>query len=128
MPKLKYLHRAELDTLYVSAEHEVIMLTYYYELDDALKYLRPSKESCRLLSQLIDVITDYSSSFSEDKDKYFYEWIRIIPTNLTYTIAGFISGLKDKNNVSECNISYSGVLQSASRCLSSLNDIEPIDE
>jgi len=104
------------------------MLTYYYELDDALKYLRPSKESYRLLSELIDVITDYSSSFSEDKDEYFYEWIRIIPTNLTYTIAGFISGLKDENNVSECNISYSGVLQSASRCLNSLNEIEPIDE
>ena len=126
--RLKYLFRAELDTVYVSAEHEVIMLSYYYELDDAIRYLKPSKDKLRLLNELIDVITDYSSSFSEDKDEYFYEWIRIIPTNLTYTIAGFISGLKDENNVSECNISYSGVLQSASRCLNSLNEIEPIDE
>tara|TARA_R110002110_G_scaffold102193_1_gene259225 strand:+ start:1445 stop:1834 length:390 start_codon:yes stop_codon:yes gene_type:complete len=126
--KLKYLFRAELDTVYVSAEHEVMMLTYYYELDDALRYLKPSKDKLRLLNELIDVITDYSSSFSEDKDEYFYEWIRIIPTNLTYTIAGFIAGLKDEDNVTECNISYSAVLQSASRCLTSLNEIEPVDE
>jgi len=126
--RLKYLNRAELDTVYISAEHEVIMLSYYYELDDAISYIKPSKDKIRLLNELIDVITDYSSSFSEDKDEYFYEWIRIIPTNLTYTIAGFLAGLKDEGNVSECNISYSAVLQSASRCLNSLNEIEPIDE
>jgi len=126
--RLIYLFRAELDTVYENAQHEVIMLTYYYELDDALRYLKPAKDKLRLLNELIDVITDYSSSFSEDKDEYFYEWIRIIPTNLTYTIAGFIAGLKDKDNVSECNISYSGVLQTASRCLTALNEIEPVDE
>jgi hypothetical protein len=126
--RLIYLFRAELDTLYVNAQHEVIMLTYYYELDDALRYLKPAKDKLRLLNELIDVITDYSSSFSQDKDEYFYEWIRIIPTNLTYTIAGFIAGLKDEDNVSECNISYSGVLQTASRCLTALNEIEPVDE
>ena len=126
--KLKYLYKADRDTVYVSAEHEVIMLTYYYELDDALKYVKPPKDKLNLLSQLIDVITDYSTSFSEDKDEYFYEWIRIIPTNLTYTIAGFIAGLKDERNVEVCNISYSAVLQSASRCLNALNTIQPLNE
>ena len=126
--KLKYLYKADRDTVYCNAEHEVIMLTYYYELDDALKYVKPNKDKVNLLYQLIDVITDYSSSFSEDKDEYFYEWIRIIPTNLTYTIAGFIAGLKEEGNVEACNISYSAVLQSASRCLKNLNYIEPVDE
>lgn len=126
--KLKYLYKADRDTVYCNAEHEVIMLTYYYELDDALKYVKPTKDKVKLLYKLIDVITDYSTSFSEDKDEYFYEWIRIIPTNLTYTIAGFIAGLKDKSNVEVCNISYSAVLQSASRCLNALNSIEPVDE
>ena len=126
--RLLYLFKAERDTLYLSAEHEIIMLAYYYELDEALRYVRPTKEKLSLLNELIDVITDYSSSFSEEKDEYFYEWIRIIPTNLTYAIAGFIGGLKNEDNVSECNISYSGVLQSASRCLNALNKIEPANE
>jgi hypothetical protein len=126
--KLKYLNRAELDSLYISAEHEIIMLTYYLELDASLKALRPSKEAFRLLSEVINVITDYSSSFSEEKEEYFYEWIRIIPTNLTYAIAGFISGLKESGDIETCNIYYSDVLQSASRCLSALNEIELIDE
>jgi len=104
------------------------MLSYYYEIDEALRYVSPSKDNISLLAELIDVITDYSSSFSEDKDEYFYEWIRIIPTNLTYAIAGFISGLKNESNVTECNISYSGVLQSASRCLTALNKIQPDSE
>lgn len=126
--RLVYLYKAEMDTLYLGAEHEVIMLAYYYELDEALRYVNPSKDNISLLAELIDVITDYSSSFSEDKEEYFYEWIRIIPTNLTYAIAGFISGLKNESNVNECNISYSGVLQSASRCLTALNKIEPYNE
>ncbi len=126
--KLKYLNRAELDSLYISAEHEIIMLTYYLELDASLKALRPSKEAFRLLSEVINVITDYSNSFSEEKEEYFYEWIRIIPTNLTYAIAGFISGLKESGDIETCNIYYSDVLQSASRCLSALNEIELIDE
>jgi len=126
--KLKYLNRAERDSLYISAEHEIIMLTYYLELDASLKALRPSKEAFRLLSEVINVITDYSNSFSEEKEEYFYEWIRIIPTNLTYAIAGFISGLKESGDIETCNIYYSDVLQSASRCLSALNEIELIDE
>ena len=126
--KLIYLFKAEQDTLYISAEHEMIMLAYYYELDDALKYVKPSKDNYKLLADLIDVITDYSNSFSEDKDLYFYEWIRIIPTNLTYTLAGYISGLKNDDNAKECNISYSSILQSASRCLTKLNVIEPSNE
>ena len=126
--KLKYLYKAERDTLYISAGHEIIMLTYYLELDTSLKALRPSKEAFRLLSEVINVITDYSNSFSEEKDEYFYEWIRIIPTNLTYAIAGFIAGLKEYGDVQTCNIYYSDVLQSASRCLLSLNEIEPVDE
>ena len=126
--KLKYLNRAERDSLYISAEHEIIMLTYYLELDASLKALRLSKEAFRLLSEVINVITDYSNSFSEEKEEYFYEWIRIIPTNLTYAIAGFISGLKESGDIETCNIYYSDVLQSASRCLSALNEIELIDE
>jgi len=126
--KLKYLNRAERDSLYISAEHEIIMLTYYLELDASLKALRPSKEAFRLLSEVINVITDYSNSFSEEKEEYFYEWIRIIPTNLTYAIAGFISGLKESGDIETCNIYYSDVLQSASRCLTALNEIELIDE
>ena len=123
-----YLYRAEMDTLYISAEHEIIMLAYYYELDEALRYVAPSKDNISLLAELIDVVTDYSSSFSEEKDEYFYEWIRVIPTNLTYALAGFIAGVKNKDNVRECNISYSGVLQSASRCLDALSKIEPDNE
>ena len=128
MPKLIYLNKADRDTVYVSAEHEIIMLRYYLELDDALKYVKPPKDKLNLLYQLIDVITDYSSSFSEDKDEYFYEWIRIIPTNLTYTLSGFIAGLKNDINAEICNVSYASILQSASRCLNSLNEIEPVDE
>ncbi len=126
--KMIYLFKAERDTLYISAEHEVIMLTYYKEIDEALKSLRPSKESFRLLAEVIDVITDYSNSFSEEREFYFSEWIRIIPTNLTYAIAGFISGLKQSDNTEICNVYYSEVLKTASRCLLSLNNIEPENE
>lgn len=123
-----YLSKADRDTLYCSAEHEIILLTYYHELDSALVSLKPSRDSFKLLSEAINVIIDYSNSFSEERAMFFSEWIRIIPTNLTYTIAGFIAGLKNNNNADICNLYYSEVLKTASRCLLALESIEPSNE
>jgi len=128
MRTLTYLFKLEKDTIFVSAEHKVIMLRYYQNIDNALKMLQPSSDSFRLLDEIMLVIMDYSNSFSEERDTYFYEWIRVIPTNLTYAVAGFISGLKDADNTELCNIYYSEVLQAASKCLESLNIVEPYDD
>ena len=126
--RLIYLSKPDRDSIYISAEHEVIMLTYYLEIDEAFAAIKPSKESFRMLSEIMGIIVDYSNSFSEEKEMYFSEWIRIIPTNLTYAVAGFISGLKNNNNAEICNLYYSEVLQTASRCLLALNTLEPDNE
>jgi len=128
MRKLIYLSKLEEDTIFVSAEHKVIMLRYYQSIDDALSKLNPSAENFRLLEEIMLVIMDYSNSFSEERDIFFYEWIRVIPTSLTYAVAGFISGLKDNENTELCNIYYSEVLRAASKCLESLNIVEPTNE
>ena len=91
MRKLTYLSKLEEDTIFVSAEHKVIMLRYYQSIDDALSKLNPNAENFRLLEEIMLVIMDYSNSFSEERDIFFYEWIRVIPTSLTYAVAGFIS-------------------------------------
>ena len=128
MRKLIYLSKLEEDTIFVSAEHKVIMLRYYQSIDDAISKLNPSAENYRLLEEIMLVIMDYSNSFSEERDIFFYEWIRVIPTSLTYAVAGFISGLKDNENTELCNIYYSEVLRAASKCLESLNIVEPTNE
>jgi len=128
MRKLTYLSKLEEDTIFVSAEHKVIMLRYYQSIDDALSKLNPNAENFRLLEEIMLVIMDYSNSFSEERDIFFYEWIRVIPTSLTYAVAGFISGLKDNENTELCNIYYSEVLRAASKCLESLNIVEPTNE
>lgn len=128
MKKLTYLSKLERDTIFVSAEHKVIMLRYYGRIDDALTILEPSDESFSLLADVMNVIMDYSNSFSEEREEYFYEWLRVIPTNLTYAVAGYISGLKNTDNTEMSNIYYSEVLQAATSCLQALNIIQPIDE
>ena len=128
MRTLIYLFKLEEDTIFVSAEHKVIMLKYYQSIDNALSKLNPSDENYRLLEEIMHVIMDYSNSFSEERDIFFYEWIRVIPTSLTYAVAGFISGLKNKDNNELCNIYYSEVLKAASKCLESLNIVEPTNE
>ena len=125
---LTYLSKLEQDTIFVSAEHKVIMLRYYQTIDKALEMLEPTDDSFKLLEEILLVVMDYSNSFSEERDTYFYEWIRVIPTNMTYAVAGFIAGLKDTDNTEICNIYYSEVLRAASKCLESLNIVEPTNE
>ena len=125
---LTYLSKLEQDTIFVSAEHKVIMLRYYQIIDKASEMLEPTDDSFKLLEEILLVVMDYSNSFSEERDTYFYEWIRVIPTNMTYAVAGFIAGLKDTDNTEICNIYYSEVLRAASKCLESLNIVEPTNE
>lgn len=125
---LIYLSKLEQDTIFVSAEHKVIMLRYFQTIDKALEMLEPTDDSFKLLEEILLVVMDYSNSFSEERDTYFYEWLRVIPTNMTYAVAGFIAGLKDTDNTEICNIYYSEVLRAASKCLESLNIVEPTNE
>ena len=71
MRKLIYLSKLEEDTIFVSAEHKVIMLKYYQSIDDALSKLNPSDDNYRLLEDIMLVIIDYSNSFSEERDIFF---------------------------------------------------------
>jgi len=128
MKKLIYLSKIENDTLYLSEEHKVIMFRYYERLDAAIDSLAPTKEAYLLLDDICKVVVDYSNSFGEERDEFFYEWIRVIPTNLTYAVGGFIAGLRNSNNSELCNIYYSEVFKAASDCLMALNIVKPDDE
>lgn len=123
-----YLSKLKDDTMYVSEEHKVVMSKYYKSMDNALRMVGVTKEKYKLLNDLLLVIVDYSNSFSEERDAYFYEWIRVIPTNITYSVAAFIAGMKDDSNAEICSIYYSKVLHNAAKCLEELNIVQPVNE
>tara|TARA_R100000655_G_C3000062_1_gene194265 strand:+ start:13425 stop:13802 length:378 start_codon:yes stop_codon:yes gene_type:complete len=125
---MTYLSRLKQETFYVSANHKIVLIAYFNRLDNALKHLNPNDSSILLLSELIDVAIDYSNSFSEERELFFYEWVRALPLNLTFALGGFVAGIKNNENIELCNMYYREILNAGSDCLDNLSIIRPEKE
>tara|TARA_R110001583_G_scaffold7419_1_gene36778 strand:+ start:4681 stop:5055 length:375 start_codon:yes stop_codon:yes gene_type:complete len=93
---MTYLSKIRKKTIYCSVVHEAAAKEYYNALDVSLNKL--DVDNIDLLLEVLNVIVDYSNLFAEDKTgEFFEEWIRVIPTNFTYSLAGYVAGLNSKD-------------------------------
>ena len=93
---MTYLFNIAKKTIYCSVVHEAAAKEYYNALDVSLNKL--DVDNIDLLLEVLNVIVDYSNLFAEDKTgEFFEEWIRVIPTNFTYSLAGYVAGLNSKD-------------------------------
>lgn len=92
---MDYLSSIKKKTIYCSTIHEAAAKEYYNAIDASLNKL--DIDNVDLLLEVLNVIIDYSNLFAEDKTgEFFEEWIRVIPTNFTYSLAGYVAGLNSK--------------------------------
>tara|TARA_R100000963_G_scaffold26177_1_gene17860 strand:+ start:547 stop:843 length:297 start_codon:yes stop_codon:yes gene_type:complete len=51
--------------------------------------------------EVVDLITEYSNGYGTGlKENNFYDWIMIIPINLSVATSGFFAGIETKSNSS----------------------------
>ena len=120
---MDYLSKVTDKTIYCSSTHEIICKEYYLSINRVLNDLE--LEDISLLKEVLDIIVNYSNDFADNQTgNFFYEWLRVIPTNFTYALAGFISGL----NTSEYSIKYANanidIMIATNLYLKRLNDLD----
>jgi len=79
--------------------------------------------------EVVDLIIEYSNGYGEGlKEDNFYNWIMIIPINLSVATSGFFAGIETKTN-SAIIRAYKVVLdQMLQEVVSKLDKLEPTDE
>jgi hypothetical protein len=125
--RMDYLSKIERDTIYCSDHHRIIIKDYYKGLREALENLEI--KDTKLLNEVLRTILNYSNEFSDNNEnEYFYEWLRIIPTNMTYAISGFIAGIQNDKDKTKYQLSHLDIIENAVQCIYRLPLITLEDE
>jgi hypothetical protein len=84
--------------IYSSEEHRTIIEVY---MEMCKQFVQDSTTQTRNNNYLevVDIIIEYSNGYGQGvRENNFYDWIMIIPINLSVATNGFFAGIETKSN------------------------------
>jgi hypothetical protein len=86
--------------IYANTEHEVLVSTYIQLSSEFAKEVSSTNKYNNYI-EVLDIIFQYHNDYGKGTDRQnWYDWIMIIPINLTVMTNGFFAGIENKNNKS----------------------------
>ena len=84
--------------IYASAEHRTIIETYISVCQEFAKDVS-SKSRYNNYLDVVDVILEYHNNYGSGvKENNWYDWLMIIPINLSVATNGFFAGIETNKN------------------------------
>ena len=114
--------------IYSSEEHKSIIEVYTTMCKQFTQDITTQTRYNNYL-EVVDLIVEYSNGYGEGlRENNFYDWIMIIPINLSVATAGFFAGIETKSNSAAVR-AYKVVLdQMLEQTVKRLDDLEPEDD
>jgi hypothetical protein len=115
--------------IYSSAEHKSIIEVYMTMCKNFCEETTTQTRYNNYL-EVVDIIIEYSNGYGQGvrENGTFYDWIMIIPINLSVATNGFFAGIETKSNAAVVR-AYRVVLdQMLQEVVSKLDNLEPNDE
>ena len=89
--------------IYANAEHEVLITTYLGLCTDFVKEVSPPQKYDNY-EYVLDIILEYHNNYGKGiKENNWYDWVMIIPINLSVMTNGYFAGLETKRNKARIN-------------------------
>ena len=86
--------------IYASEEHKQIIETYIAMCTEFAKDVSTKSKYNNFLD-VIDVVLEYHNNYGKGvKENNWYDWLMIIPINVSVATNGFFAGLETKTNAS----------------------------
>ena len=84
--------------IYASEEHRTIIETYMIMCQEFAKEVSTKSRYNNYLD-VVDVIIEYHNNYGSGvKENNWYDWLMIIPINMSVATNGFFAGLETNNN------------------------------
>tara|TARA_R110001583_G_scaffold115588_1_gene266125 strand:- start:693 stop:1049 length:357 start_codon:yes stop_codon:yes gene_type:complete len=84
--------------IYASAEHQTIIETYMLMCREFAKDVS-SKSKYNNYLEVLDVIIEYHNNYGSGlRENNWYDWLMVIPINMSVATNGFFAGLETKKN------------------------------
>ena len=95
--------------IYANSLHKQIIEKYIYTIKDFVNEASTKKKYEQFL-EVLDIIIEYHNTYGNNvKVSNWYDWLMLLPINLTVATNGFFAGLETKSNSIKLN-SYRTVL------------------
>ena len=118
-----------LSPIYASQEHRSIIEVYITTCKDFTKDISTDskyKSYLEVLELIIEYHNGYGNGFRENGN--FYDWIMILPINLSVMTSGFLAGIETKKNLAVIR-AYKVVLDEMLKtAVNKLDNLEPDNE
>ena len=118
-----------LKPIYSSEQHKAILELYINMCKEFVKDVS-SKPKYHNYLDVVDTIIEYHNNYGKGmrESGSFYDWIMIIPINLSVATNGFFAGLETKRNAATIR-SYKVILeQMLYESVDKIDNIEPTNE
>ena len=111
--------------IYSSEEHRLIVESYITMCKQFTEEVA-SQARYKNYLEVIDLIVEYSNGYGEGvRENNFYDWIVILPINISVATSGFYAGIETKTNSAVIR-AYKVVLeQLLTETITRLDEIEP---
>ena len=84
--------------IYASAEHRTIIETYITMCEEFAKEVS-NKSKYNNYLDVVDIIIEYHNNYGSGvKENNWYDWLMIIPINMSVATNGFFAGLETNRN------------------------------
>ena len=114
--------------IYSSEEHRTIIEVYTAMCKQITQEITTQSRYNNYL-EVVDLIVEYSNGYGSGlKENNFYDWLMIIPINISVATSGFFAGIETKSN-SAIVRAYKVVLdQLLQETVSRLDELEPTND
>ena len=114
--------------IYSSEQHKSIIEVYITTCKQFTQDITTQTRYNNYL-EVIDLIIEYSNGYGEgQRENNFYDWIMIIPINVSVATSGFFAGIETKTNAAVIR-AYKVVLdQMLQETATRLDALEPTDD
>jgi len=116
------------EPIYANNEHRVIIETYITMCKEFAKEVS-TKSRYENYLEVVDIILEYSNHYGEgQRENNFWDWLLIIPINLSVATNGFFAGVETRSNAAVVR-AYRVVLDELVQdTVNKIDKIEPIND
>jgi len=112
-----------LKPIYTSEEHKTIINLYLKTCKEFCKDITTRSKYNNYL-EVLDTIIEYHNNYGDVKESNFYDWLMVIPSNVTVATNAFFAGVETRRNAATLR-SYKVILeQLAQEVVDKINDLQ----
>lgn len=114
--------------IFANKEHEIIIDNYIMVMKQFVREISNENRWNNFL-EVYDIIIEYHNNYGKGvREQNYWDWIMILPINLSVMVNGYLAGIETKRNATAVK-SYKIILNELLQdVIDKIEKLEPIDE